>query len=205
MEKIHTILNDIEKIKKLENNIFFKKFESYPKSKLLDLQVNFIHILRHRFQILAKNMAKIMNINDRNIYLEKLIKEKDNVDIYFKYLQNLGYIGTQNALLNKDNLPVCVEKYITQLNTFDENFNGYEMSIILGTIDYLLYDILNTYFKLDLNINHNRDDLFMLGLNDKMIRGLGDDELLELLYTGYKILYDYFTSLYEDFFGEIKE
>ena len=205
MEKIHTILNDIKKIKKLENNIFFKKFESYPKSKLLDLQVNFIHILRHRFQILAKNMAKIMNINDRNIYLEKLIKEKDNVDIYFKYLQNLGYIGTQNALLNKDNLPVCVEKYITQLNTFDENFNGYEMSIILGTIDYLLYDILNTYFKLDLNINHNRDDLFMLGLNDKMIRGLGDDELLELLYTGYKILYDYFTSLYEDFFGEIKE
>lgn len=208
-------INDIMLVKNLDDNLFFKNLNSIVSHKLLDSQIHYLHFLNNLNNLLLKNCIKSNNYEKKYDIL-KIINKVFSINYennYYKYLQKLGYQGNIISILNNNFTNNSLDNFINSLNIINEKYSYYEMCLILGTIFYLI-NKSNKYFINYLN-KHKLDnlyfednlifyDLFEISLKDKSILYIEKKDLIEYIYMGYKIFYDYYDNLYSEYYKHLK-
>lgn len=222
IDRIHSILKNLKSVNSPEQHPLFSNILDISVSRFLDMHVNFMRAVNYWPGLLAKILAKLKYQEDRIIILENINGEHGNGDIekshvstYYKFLQSLKFNGTITTILNSESSSTSVDSFIEDLEILIDNFDGYELCLIFGAIEYLYMDVrryINQYLKFhNLGIYHYKineeidykhsENLFNIFVKNikRNKEEKTDEELLELLYAGYKLLYSYYENLYNEY------
>lgn len=199
------------KVRSFKENNYFSNLKKIPIAKVISSNVYCYIYLAILENFYSKMIMKTCHHDEKEILIKVLGDFHKLFKSYYELLSKIGYTGNIKSLDEKENLSWSVDKFFNALNIIYNDYNFYDILIVLIGINFAMYES-NTYFekyfkKYKCDYYHQEkqiceeiiNDLYYLMEDKKHFKNNTDEDKTKFLYLGHKIYNDFYNDLYEEF------